>query len=52
MMEGGPCGPTQTWLHVFIVLVNAIQAMGIAYIAHRAARKNREERNGSGHKTE
>ena len=49
MQELGPCGPASTWLHVFIVTINAFQAVAIAYIAQRTVRKNRQERNGNGH---
>lgn len=45
----GPCGPTSVALHAFIVIVNALQAIGIAYIVQRAARKNREDANGKRH---
>jgi hypothetical protein len=46
----GPCFLQSVFLHAFIVVINAVQAVGIAYLAQRAVRKNREDRtaNGSG----
>lgn len=46
MSELGPCGQSSQWVSVFVVVVNALQALGIAFIAARAARKNREDKNG------
>lgn len=47
MMEmGGPCGPYANLIHVAIVVIQSIQAVGVAYMVQRAARKNREDRNG------
>lgn len=52
MDQLGPCGPSSQWLHAFIVVINAFQAIGVAYVVQRAARKNREERRTNGHSTE
>jgi len=49
------CGPTpemSSLLHAFLIVMNVIQAIGIAYVTQRAVRKNREDKNGNGHKTE
>ena len=49
------CGPSTadpTWLKAFLIIMNAFQAIGVAYVVQRAARKNREERNGKEHKAE
>jgi len=49
MMESaGPCTPQSVFLHAFIVVINAVQAVGIAYLAQRAVRKNREDRTANG----
>lgn len=44
--ELGPCGPTLSWVHAFIAVVQCVQSVAIAYLTVRARRKNREERNG------
>ena len=49
------CGPTpheSEWLKAFLIVVNALQAIGVAYVVQRAYRKNAEDRNGRGNKLE
>lgn len=46
MSEVGPCMQMSVGLHVFIVFMNVVQSVAIAYLAQRAARKNREDKNG------
>lgn len=50
MMQLQPCQPTSMAMHAFIVMMNVIQTVALAYVAQRALRKNKEERNGNGHK--
>jgi len=47
-MQMPPCQPTTAAMHVFIVIMNVVQTIVLAYIAQRAVRKNREDRNGNG----
>jgi len=49
-MQHGPCDMSTQWLHAFISVVTAVQAIGVAYLTHRAIRKNREDRDGNGHR--
>jgi len=48
MLDSGPCISPRGWFEAFVVIMNAFQAIGVAYVVQRAARKNREDRNGNG----
>lgn len=50
-LQAGPCGMQSEWLHAFIIVINAFQAVSVAYLAQRAVRKNREDRDGNGHRS-
>lgn len=43
-MEMAPCVTTSTGLHVFIVTMNVLQSVAIAWLAQRAARRDSRER--------
>ena len=44
MMDlSGPCQPTPSWVYALNVSLNTFQMIVLAYLAQRAARKNREE---------
>lgn len=50
----GPCSNQSSAVHVFIVSVNAIQTVLIAWLANRARSKDSKERreNGNGNKSQ
>lgn len=50
MMQMSPCQPTTAGMHAFIIFMNVLQTIALAYVAQRAVRKNKEEKNGNGHK--
>lgn len=52
MQDIGPCGPSSQLLHAFIILVNAFQAVLIAWLANRARSKDVAEKRRNGHTTE
>lgn len=41
-----PCAMGTNWLHLAIVTLQMVQTVVVAYLANRARRKNREDRNG------
>lgn len=45
------CQQTSPLVHMFIITMNVVQTLALAYIAQRAVRKNREDKNGNGHRT-
>lgn len=47
MIEMQPCMPQSIGLHAFLAVMQVLQAVALAYIAQRAVRKNREDRNGN-----
>ncbi len=52
MAELGPCGPTSGALHVFIIIVNAFQAVVIAWLANRRRKADEREHRRNGHSLE
>lgn len=52
MIEMAPCQPTSMAMHAFMIVMNMVQTVVLAYIAQRAVRKNREDRSSNGHNTE
>ena len=43
MIDVGPCTQQSIGLHAFIVLINMVQAVALAYLAQRAVRKDNAE---------
>jgi hypothetical protein len=52
MFDTGPCSQDGSFMRIFILVANVLQAIGVAYVAQRAARKNREDKNGHAAKFE
>jgi len=48
MIEMGPCQPPSMAMHAFIVVMNVVQTVALAFVAQRAARKNREDKASNG----
>jgi hypothetical protein len=50
-MEDGPCGPSSEYVQMFIVLMNVVQSIAIAWLTNRARLRDAAEkrRNGSKH---
>jgi hypothetical protein len=43
-----PCQTTTVGMHAFIIIMNVVQTIALAYIAQRAVRKNREDTKSNG----
>lgn len=52
MIEFQPCQPTTMGMHAFIIVMNMVQTITLAYIAQRAVRKNREDKSSNGHSSQ
>jgi hypothetical protein len=47
-MQLSPCEHTSEGMRVFIIVMNVVQTLVLAYIAQRAVRKNREDQRNNG----